>query len=337
MAERISTGYRKLFEVMILHHYWLDEGNVIFDLLPQDQREKKLLRYSSEQFLSVEPDDATALAIRNLRLIFIQTHTGFLVAAPKEQDIPEMQFRFGFYINDPSFFNYTALTLLNQQNYDCYAAATDTMVRYRSNVAVFSNLTGVSRTLSGKKTLFLSKEYGSIGAGSKVEYLVKSGTKLQQLTSDQPSATTQQWSTNLGSLPVFAHQGDIPTITSAPGTLGAPQNGIDINGGLKPDVFAVTEIATVKPGDADYSCTNGGKAREVPPVFHIRFRNRNMFWRYLNKNTGALISESATPLPVTFSGNAGTLQKPSPGGIKMQTAGGVPGARIERLYNEIFI
>ena len=31
MAEHTTSAYRRLFEVRLLHHYWLDDGATIFD------------------------------------------------------------------------------------------------------------------------------------------------------------------------------------------------------------------------------------------------------------------------------------------------------------------
>jgi len=43
MAERIINGYKRLFEARLLHHYWLDEGATLFDLI--SARPKKIAVY----------------------------------------------------------------------------------------------------------------------------------------------------------------------------------------------------------------------------------------------------------------------------------------------------
>ena len=46
MAERTGINYRRLFEVRLLHHYWLDEGQTPFEhIADQQMRSRRLLRY----------------------------------------------------------------------------------------------------------------------------------------------------------------------------------------------------------------------------------------------------------------------------------------------------
>ena len=138
------------------------------------------------------------------------------------------------------------------------------------------------------------------------------------------------------SMPVYYNQGDSPVINPPAGLTGAPVQGIELKDGIPDNTFGIIHISMVKPGDPDYSCTNAGMAKDNYPVFQIRFKNRSVIWKYLNKNTGNPVSESATPLPLTFSGNPGTKQKPSAGQIKAEFEGGIPTNRIERIYTEIF-
>jgi len=55
MAERIVNGYKRLFEVRLIHHYWLDEGGDVFDSLGEDIRNKRLLTYDLRPFLAITP------------------------------------------------------------------------------------------------------------------------------------------------------------------------------------------------------------------------------------------------------------------------------------------
>jgi hypothetical protein len=102
-------------------------------------------------------------------------------------------------------------------------------------------------------------------------------------------------------------------------------------------VFGLISISAVNPSDPDFSCTAAGHVKASFPVFQLRFKNRSAFWKYLNKNTGAAISESSAPLPFTASGNAGVnLRKPSEPIVKVQYQNNDPTNRILKVYTEIF-
>jgi hypothetical protein len=337
VAETTTTGYRRLFEVRILHHYWLDEGVTLFDGFAEDVRNLKLLKYNISNILSVYPTPGTKNLLNTLKAVARQTGTGLVVAIPEENPVPDnLILTFTLEIKDPAFFSYTAMTLQDRKIYECYSPGDDKIYRYKENVPVFSNLTGAPRGNGPAKQLFLSTEIPAITDGDQVEYLVISGNALLQLTGSQPGAGTQQLNANAQASPVYYHQIDAPLIVPSPGLTGAPQRGIELTREIPDNVFGVISIAAVNPVDPDYSCTTGGLARENPPVFQIRFRNRSLIWSYLNKNNGNPISESATPLPLTFFGNAGTKQKPSSGIIKALHEGNDPAGRIERIFTEIY-
>lgn len=337
MAERLTTGYKRLFEVRILHHYWLDEGSIVFDSLTEALKTKKLLSYSLNGMVSIKPLHSTAALLRGLKAFARQTTHGLVVAIPKNIAVPDdALFKFTIEITDPGFFRYSSLTLQDHKIVDCYSPGEDILYRYKENVPEFSNLTGAPRGSGAGKQLFLSKEIPAITASDKVEYLVNSGGALLQLTGSQPGAGTVELSTSAASVPVYYNQLDSPVLVAPPGLTGAPGRGIQLTPEIPDNVFGIISITSVKPGDPDYSCTNGGFIKDNYPVFQIRLKNRSVIWKYMNKNTGLPVSESTTPLPLTFSGNAGTGQKPSAGLIKADYEGGDPAGRIERIYTEIF-
>lgn len=336
MAEQITTGYKRLFEVRILHHYWLDEGQLIFDNLPESNRDKKLLEYRIDRLISISPTPKTKQLLNGIGAVAKQTNLGLVVAVPGAQIIPdESKFIFTIEIKDSAFFNYTSLTLLDRKIVGCYAPGEDKIHRYKENVPVFSNLTGVSRGAGDTKQVFLSKEIPGLTATDQVESIIISGNALFQLTGSQPGANTQQLNASAVSMPVFHHQQDAPVIIPPPGMVGAPARGIELTPEISDNVFGIIEISAVKPGDADYSCTSGGTAKESYPVFQIRFKNRSVIWKYLRKSNGSAVSESPAPLPLTYSGNAGSKQKPSAGLVKAEFEDN-PAKRIVRIFTEIF-
>ncbi len=83
MAEHTTGTYQRLFEVRLLHHYWLDEGATAFDsIADQAKRDERLLTYDVRPLLAVRPTPSAEEALRALRCLFRPTALGFIVAAP---------------------------------------------------------------------------------------------------------------------------------------------------------------------------------------------------------------------------------------------------------------
>jgi hypothetical protein len=336
MTERISGGYKPLFEVQLLHHYWLDEGSTIFDLLPdQAKKDARLRDYDIRSFLSVTPTRASAIGLKGLDCIYKSTSAGFIVLSKDLKAVPvDSVFEFVVAVQSPTFFNYTALTLQPQKIYELYYQPQDKTYRYKENVAILSNLTGASRGSGINKTLFLSKKYTARTTGDIVESLVTSGGSLLQLTADQPGASSQQINAQAANLPTFIHQGDVPTIVPPAKLIGSPKRGIMLSDDVPDNVFALIRLFAVRANDTDFSFIDGnGHAKVTHPIYQIRFKNRSTTWQYFNKNTGAVTFTEPNPLPLTHFGNAGTKQKPSEGWVKAEKNG----TKITRLISEIFV
>jgi hypothetical protein len=308
MTERVVNTYQRLFDVRVLHHYWLDEGGKMFDLI----------------------------AVKGLGCVYRNTSLGFTVAAPSGATIPDdATFEFVLIVTSAAFLNYTALTLRPQMIYTLFHQSENKTYRYKANVPVLSNLTGATRGTGPNKALYLSAEIPAIAVDDSVEAIVLSGAALMQLTSDQPGASTQRLAPTqqASDLPVFVHQGDAPVIVPPAGLAGAPARGIALSAELPDAAFALVRLSSIRSGDDDFSFINaGGHAKTPAPVFHIRFKNRATIWQYRNKRTGANTTAEPNPLPLTYFGNAGTKRKPSEGLVKAVTSG----TRITQLVSEIF-
>ncbi len=338
MAERIRIGYKRLFEVRLLHHYWLDFGAANFDALPEARKTKLLLSYDCRNFISIQPSKTTERKLNALNGIFKNTALGLVIAVPETAIISDDEiFTFILTITDPDFYTYTSLTFINHKIIELYYLPLDKILRFKENIPVFTNLTGVPRVLNGEKQLFLSKEIPAAAANDKVEFLNITAGALVQLSSDQPGANTQQINAAALSMPVFVNQNDTPAIIPPAGLTGTPAKGIKLTTEIPDNVFGLISISATNPIDPDYSCTNAGMAKAAFPVFQVRFKNRSAFWKYLNKNTGAEVSESSAPLPFTASGNAGSnKRKPSLSAVKVQYQNNDPTNRILKIYTEIF-
>ncbi len=336
MSERKTSRNKRLFEIRLLHHYWLDEGAIVFDqIADRPKRDQRLLAYDMRSFLSVRPTARTAGELSGLQCMFRETGLGCVVMAPETGVIsPDTVFEFIVAPKQASVHNYTALTLRPQRIHELYNTADGITYRYKENVPVLSNLTGTKRGAGPDQSLFLSREIPSQVADDQVEALVLSAGALLQLTSDGPGATTQQLHATATDLPVYLHQADSPAIVPPAGLSGVPARGVRLSPDVTDDVFALISLTAVRAGDAAFSLVDAaGVAKDAAPVFQVRFKNRSTIRNYLNKRTGAVESSEANPLPLTYFGNAGSKQKPSDGLVKAEKNG----AKITRLVSEIYV
>jgi hypothetical protein len=336
MSEHTSSRYQRLFEVRLLHHYWLDEGAIPFDLISdQVKKDARLLAYEVRPFLAVKPTKATEDSLRAFRCLFRQTALGFVVGAPDTAVIPpDTVFAFIISASDSWFYNYTSLTLRPQKTYELLNPADGIIYRYKENVPVLSNLTGATRGTGSNIVLFLSREIPAPNASDQVESLVLSGSALLQLTGDGPGATTQQLDAQATNLPVYVHQADAPAIIPPAGLTGAPARGVRLSTDVSDDVFALVSLTAVRADNDAFNFVDAaGAPRGAHPVYQVRFKNRSTLWTYLDKQTGAVKSIEASPLPLTYFGNAGTKQKPSRGFVKAQLSG----TKVTRLISEIYV
>lgn len=118
----VTVTYEILFEVKILHHYFLNRAQVVFDRIPLAERAALMLSYDCREFVEIRPTASCLQLLRSHRCIFKQTAAGFVVALQTHTDPGDPQKRFPFVpfdeddvfdftmqITDMNFWNYTAL------------------------------------------------------------------------------------------------------------------------------------------------------------------------------------------------------------------------------------
>jgi len=355
MAEFLRLGYVRWFEVRVLHHFWLDEGATVFDQISDPAvRMQRLLTYDVRRLLSFQPSTPTAATITGLRGVFRTTGLGFLVAVPDDVVVPlDATFEFFVTVVGTDYTTYTAQPLARpgitpastpslspQPIVSVIDSVPDPVTgarpvhRYKANVPVLSNLTGVSRGAGATLRLYLSRDYPAASAGDAVEALVSVGGNLCQRMGDPSNAQLNVVGPRAG-LPVFLHQGDVPPITPPAGSTGAPSFGIELTDTTPTGVTAAIRLAPRRPADSPFNFA-GPDGTPWPRVFEVHLQNRWTTWQYYSKSDGSLISAEASPLPLTHFGNAGSKQKPSSAAIGAEFDNQDP-PRITRLVCDIYI
>lgn len=221
MAEFIKTGYKRLFEVRLLHHYFLDEGaedfmmilsvsynaNLAAKTAKLSGRERRLAAYDGRKIFRITPTPDCAKQIGILKGVFRQTALGFLVAVPPETLVPqEVRFDFSVSVEDSDFFQYTCLPFF--KNAPDGLARNQKIVeirhegkayRYKPNVFVFRNNRPGNEVATREqevpvalpKRYYLTKEIPTFDANT--TYLAESFVKtpdnnLYRALRDKPSA-----------------------------------------------------------------------------------------------------------------------------------------------------
>lgn len=332
MAETIVSTYRSLFQLVILHHYWLDDGSTVTGLDPAGVATRP--GYDVRDWMAIEPLPSTQERLRGLRARFATNTLGGVVVIPAAVTVPATAvFEFALRPRDPAFWNYTAQTLAPRSLHELYDPVSNRRLRYRENALLLSNLSGTART-DTEKYLFLSREIPAGVGGEPLEALVRNGNALQEVISDQTH--TRTLANMADDLPVFVHQEDAPAIVAPPGLAGSPPaRGLLLTDEMPDDIYALVRIAAEHPGDPDFSCTAGGRAKAEPPRFQIRCKNRSTYRRYRHQDTGQELSVESNPLPLTYRGNTGSGRKPGLAQVGLGPVTGLDPAN--RLISDIFI
>ena len=115
-------SYTLLFEATLLHGYFLNDGETEFDALADENKIKMLSKYKYESFIEVNPTIETAKSLRNLKLLYKKTKTGFSIYCKADELDPATPFinipaglklDFTMRTKDYQFENYTDLEFSN--------------------------------------------------------------------------------------------------------------------------------------------------------------------------------------------------------------------------------
>jgi len=117
----MTSSYKTLLHIPIIHHYFLDEGEQIYGVdLSAQMTEVNFGLYNVSEFLTVVPSQKTELTLKNWRARFVMTLDGFKVVIKQDVSIAtkpfidfqsDLYFDFLLKIKDPHFENYTDIEI----------------------------------------------------------------------------------------------------------------------------------------------------------------------------------------------------------------------------------
>lgn len=333
----LRTRYVPLLHVRLLHHYWLDEGATSFDAIDDPARRRRLEGYDVRRILSVSPRRATTAALRDHRAVLELTSLGLTIAAPDDIRLdPSVTLEFDLTAVSADYGICTAHTLRERQLVGVEDPASHEVRRFMANVPVLSNLTGVSRGVTGSRRLFLSREYPSgMAAADRCEAIATAAGQVRQLRGDPPGATDIVLGP-ASALPVFVHQGDAPVLPASDVAAGPPARGIAMQADTPPDVVAVLSLTARRTSDQAFSFTApDGRPKDPAPVFEVHLQNRWTVRRHKRRGDGSEIRTEADATPLTRHGNAGATHKPPTDSIVVERTTTAP-TRITALLSDIY-
>lgn len=122
--------YKNLFEVKLLHHFFLNNGEQGWDAMEPEEKIRMEEQYDSREIFHIEPTADCSSLLKAHHALFRTTPSGFLVGIKSVADsiLPgtfnpfampdeDLTFRFLVRIKDPNFLNYTALPLSGQDGH----------------------------------------------------------------------------------------------------------------------------------------------------------------------------------------------------------------------------
>lgn len=302
-----DISYSLLFEVNFFHNYYLNDGESLFENMASDQQNKMLLKYDFSNFISVSPSIATSTVLKNFKMHFKKTKTGFRIYIKVKQleendplfnrdpfiETPtNLELIFGLKITNPLFENFTDLPFSQNQ---LFYFSNRNPLRVEANNPIPDP--------NPKKEVFNPLTFNYLP-------LISDNT----LISDDFLASVTETNNLLPDFDTSESRG----------------------------LFGILSV-TMEGHDVASSILNTQKKINTPiKEFMIHFDNRKTFWKYINPRTSSEI-ETNSEKPLTFSGfveidpetdftpaepAVNQYPNPSPSSIKKIA---------NKIYSEIFI
>ena len=111
-----AATYGLLFEVTLLHNYFLNNGEETFASMSAADKEKMLQQFDTDAFTTITPTLETNTVLKNYKMIFKKNKTGFGVYIKVKDELDpfikvpvDLNLKFLIKINDYQFENYTNL------------------------------------------------------------------------------------------------------------------------------------------------------------------------------------------------------------------------------------
>lgn len=352
----VTIAYNILFEVKVLHHFFLNKGETGFDHMSAEEQAQIMLNYDVRDFLEIYPTPDCIRVLDAHKCIFKATSQGIVVGIRAEANnenpplfVPfnpfpvDQVFAFAIQLRDMNFLNYTALPF-DESSGKAY------IFKNFSNGSPlrFPDLSSSPPSFKNGRVYFPGDMVSN--DPNNFTSLFTAINKTTNPTSDTTDWQAEHLSPNV---PLnYANSGDrhnvshgmllykvnVPdlapaiTVKTALGSIISPEINI-LSGDYRtvqidmrgfPDGFYTVDFESLNPPYTDsfsfyllqgrtrpFGILNLAMLSNNPaynmidetgclrsPVYHLRFRNRRTYWRYVGKNFNSG-SVTEGPLPLT--------------------------------------
>ncbi len=281
----IQSKYPVLFQVKVLHHYFLDKSKTLFDNLSAQEKIRVLAEYDVRNLLKIAPTPSTQQILEGQNLLFKPHGQGFAVLCQADGNgvvgggkKPKAGERLRFWVKlvDPYFMQYSAGFLENEK------------------VRIEKSMDGKSPDTFFKHVYHLKNDV----AGQSNSLCAMPAN--YELPSEYVPESIVQHDANLdGNMEFYIAQRAIATNT--PPTVGinldwlkleqiAPLNSnvryvtqtdlkeLELADDIPQDSFALIEIEASAGAGATHLYNNSNELNA--PTFEVRFKNRLTWWRH---------------------------------------------------------
>ncbi|MDY8138100.1 hypothetical protein [Aquimarina sp. 2201CG5-10] len=282
------TLYKTLFQVMVHHSYFLDDGESSFISMNEDEKKEQLKKYDFSQYLTIVPSYSTFSEMENHKLILRKNNDGFrILNSVTEEDekfrskiflSDNLTLTFLLYSNDYLFDNYTALPQEANRLYYFSNIKPDTEADPYTYISLNSSNDLVTEDLllteESTQQLWYEIEQDNIRAEIKARLNLIAEIEPEDIDSDEGKQIINQ--------SIQKEQGK--------GLIGIIR--LQMIGDNNRDVI---EIDNTDPEDIKNFLL------DPIPVYKLHFDNRKTIWKYIKKSDDNEL-ETSSVKPLTRNG-----------------------------------
>lgn len=358
-----SIVYKKLFELRILHEYYLskDDDSEYFSLTELERNEilNKMLfydRYDIWKDITIEPTQETLEILKNQHIRFVPQKMGFLLGIKVKPTITgaffpfinleeNLAFKFNIRVKNLNFRNYTNQRLQNNfpaifyfsndnsENTKIFPSLSSPAEQFKSGKtyeageiaqfgtdvkqAIIKTTTNAAADWKIIDSIAISHEGEKIALPLQFSYGFEAGTNVLQadFTLKKTDGTLVKTISVTKTTPLdkvllnFAPKSTEPEVKGLHLLEVSGSNGfqdtrrIFFSDNYNAADFAILEIKT-SATNTDFNLLNpDGSIISVTPVYEIRIKSRNTYWRYFSsKGTSLAVTPKTSPYLISDGG-----------------------------------
>ncbi|MCF8243576.1 MAG: hypothetical protein K9J37_08735 [Saprospiraceae bacterium] len=281
----IQSKYPVLFQVKVLHHYFLDKSKTLFDNLSALDKIRILAEYDVRNLLKIAPTPSTQRILEGHNLLFKPHGQGFavlcqadgngVVGKGKKPEVGE-KLRFWVKIVDPYFMQYSAGFLKNELVRIEKSTDGRSPDRFFKQVYHLKN-DGLGQSNSLAATPASYEPSSEYAPESIVQHDADLDTNMEFYIAQRAIATNTP-PTTVANLDWLKLEQIAPQNSNIRYVSQADLTELELADDIPQDTFALIEIEATAGAGAMHLYDGTDKLNA--PTFEVRFKNRLTWWRH---------------------------------------------------------